>query len=31
VITVLGEDPGHAQLLCDQTRTHRLLPSLFGA
>src|SRR5690606_30083261 len=23
----LGENAGHAQLLCDQSRTHRLLPS----
>ena len=28
--TVLGEDAGHAQLLCDQTGTHRILPFLFG-
>ena len=30
VRTVRGEYAGHAQLLCDQTRTHRLLPFLSG-
>ncbi len=28
---VIGEDAGHSQLLCDQSRTHRLLPSLYLA
>ena len=31
VCAIIQEQAGHAQLLCDQTRTHRLLPSLFGA
>ncbi len=31
VRAVLHEQSGHPHLLCDQTRTHRLLPSLFGA
>src|SRR6185503_20081 len=30
VRAVILEDAGHPQLLCDQTRTHRLLPFLLG-